>query len=43
MIEPEVFKYFPDHDSVNDALRSLATIIEKQKRKRRKTNIKVNK
>lgn len=29
-IEPDVAKYFPDHDSVNQALRSLAEIIKKQ-------------
>ncbi|MCF8243420.1 MAG: hypothetical protein K9J16_18745 [Melioribacteraceae bacterium] len=32
VIEPDVAKYFPDHDSVNDALRSLAKIIKKQKK-----------
>jgi hypothetical protein len=31
VIEPDVAKYFPDHDSVNDALRSIAKIIRKQK------------
>ncbi len=31
VIEPDVMKYFPDHDSVNQALRSLSEIIEKQK------------
>ena len=31
VIEPDVAKYFPDHDSVNQALRSLADIIKKQK------------
>lgn len=31
MIESDLVKFFPDHDSVNDALRSLATIIKKQK------------
>ena len=30
VIEPDVVKYFPDHDSVNEALRSLVAIIEKQ-------------
>lgn len=31
VIEPDVMKYFPDHDSVNQVLRSLSEIIEKQK------------
>lgn len=31
MIEPDVAIYFPDHDSVNEALRSLIEIIKKQK------------
>ena len=30
VIDPDVTKYFPDHDSVNQALRSLAAIIKKQ-------------
>ena len=33
VIEPDVVKFFPDHDSVNEALRSLVTIIEKQRKK----------
>ena len=32
VIEPDIAKIFPDHDSVNQALRSLAEIIKKQKR-----------
>lgn len=32
VIEPDVAKYFPDHDSVNEALRSIAKIIRKQKK-----------
>lgn len=32
VIEPDVAKYFPDHDSVNQALRSLSEIIKKQKK-----------
>ncbi len=32
VIEPDVAKYFPDHDSVNQALKSLAEIIKKQKK-----------
>lgn len=31
VIEPDVAEYFPDHESVNEALRSLAAIIKKQK------------
>ena len=32
VIEPDVAKVFPDHESVNLALRSLAGIIKRQKR-----------
>ena len=32
VIEPDVAKYVPDHDSVNQALRSLTEIIKKQKK-----------
>lgn len=32
VIDPDVAKYFPDHDSVNQALRSLAEIIKRQKK-----------
>jgi len=32
VIEPDVVKIFPDHDSVNQALRSLAEIIKRQKK-----------
>ena len=32
VIEPDVAKIFPDHDSVNQALRSLAKIIRRQKK-----------
>jgi hypothetical protein len=32
VIEPDVAEYFPDHDSVNEALRSLAGIIKRQKK-----------
>lgn len=31
VIEPDVAKYFPDHDSANQALRSLADIIKKRR------------
>ena len=30
IIEPDVAEFFPDHDSVNDALRSLIPIIKKR-------------
>jgi len=33
VIDPDVAKVFPDHDSVNQALRSLAEIIKRQKRR----------
>ncbi len=39
VIEPDVAKYFPDRDSVNEALRSLIAIFEKQKNKTGKVNI----
>ena len=32
VIEPDVAKIFPEHNSVNQALRSLAEIIKKQKK-----------
>lgn len=32
VIEPDVAKVFPDHDSVNQALRSLVKIIRRQKK-----------
>lgn len=32
VIEPDIVKFFPDHDSVNQALRSLSEIIKKQKK-----------
>ncbi len=32
VIEPDVVKFFPDHNSVNQALRSLTEIIKKQKK-----------
>jgi hypothetical protein len=31
MIDPDVHKYFPDQKSVNEALRSLVSIIERKK------------
>jgi hypothetical protein len=32
VIEPDVAEIFPDHESVNQALRSLAEIIKRQKK-----------
>lgn len=32
MIDPDVHKYFPDQKSVNEALRSLVSIIERKKK-----------
>lgn len=32
VIEPDVAKYFPDHDAVNQALRSLTEIIKRRKK-----------
>jgi hypothetical protein len=32
VIDPDVAAYFPDHESVNDALRGLTEIIKRQKR-----------
>ncbi|MCX5817564.1 MAG: hypothetical protein NTX75_15235 [Proteobacteria bacterium] len=37
VIEPDVVKFFPDHDSVNHALRSLSEIIKKQKKSHNKS------
>ena len=33
VIDPDVAKFFPDHDSVNQDLRSLTEIIKRQKKK----------
>lgn len=33
VIEPDVAEIFPDHDSVNQALRSLAEIVRRQRKK----------
>jgi hypothetical protein len=32
VIEPDVAKFFPDHEAVNQALRSLASIIKKRQK-----------
>ncbi len=34
VIEPDVAKFFPDHDAVNQALRALADIIKIKKQKK---------
>ena len=31
VIDPDVAEYFPDHDSVNEALRHLAAVIARQR------------
>ncbi|OGW24393.1 MAG: hypothetical protein A2X59_09200 [Nitrospirae bacterium GWC2_42_7] len=32
VIEPDIAKFFPNHDAVNQALRSLTEIIKKQQK-----------
>jgi hypothetical protein len=32
VIDPDVAEYFPDHDSVNETLRSLAAIIKRRRK-----------
>jgi len=32
VIDPDVAEYFPDHDSVNESLRSLVAIIKKRRK-----------
>ena len=32
VIDPDVTEYFPDHDSVNEALRNLTAIIKRQRK-----------
>jgi len=32
VIDPDVAEYFPDHESVNEALRGLTAIIKRRKR-----------
>ena len=34
VIAPDIAEYFPDHDSVNESLRSLVSIIKKRKKAR---------
>ena len=31
VIDPDVAEFFPDHDAVNDALRSLVAVIRRQR------------
>ena len=33
VIDPDVTKYFPDHDSINEALRSLFPIVKRHEKK----------
>jgi len=35
-IDPDVAEFFPDHDAVNEALRSLAKIIRRQRKVERR-------
>ena len=35
VIDPDVAEYFPDHDSVNEALRHLAAVIARQRQTNR--------
>jgi hypothetical protein len=35
VIDPDLMEFFPDQDSVNEALRNLAAVIRRQKLKRR--------
>ena len=32
VVDPDVARFFPDHDSVNDALRHLVAVIQKQRK-----------
>ena len=34
VIDPDVAKYFPDHESVNESLRGLVSIIKRQTKKK---------
>jgi hypothetical protein len=36
VIDPDVAKYFPDHDSVNESLRNLVSIIKKRAKAEKK-------
>ncbi|MCE5228885.1 hypothetical protein LLG95_04725 [bacterium] len=41
VIDPDVAKFFPDHDSVNEALRGLASIIQRRNKAVRSTRRRV--
>jgi len=32
VIDPDIAEYFPDHDAVNDSLRSLVSIIKRRQK-----------
>jgi hypothetical protein len=32
VLDPDVAEFFPDHDSVNDALRHLVAVIQRQRK-----------
>jgi len=38
VIDPDVARYFPDHDSVNEALRSLLPIVKRHAKKNAEPN-----
>lgn len=38
VIDPDVAKYFPDHDTVNEALRSLLPIVKRYAKKNAEPN-----
>ena len=39
VIDPDVAEYFPDHKSVNDALRSLTNIIKRQRKAEQRNGV----
>lgn len=42
VIEPDIAKYFPDQEAVNDALRSIVDIIEKREKMHRKADTQID-
>jgi hypothetical protein len=36
LIDPDVAEYFPDHDSVNESLRTLVRVIKRRTKARRR-------
>jgi hypothetical protein len=42
VLEPDVAEFFPDHESVNEALRSLITIFKKQQKKVKEQQVPVS-